>query len=162
MTIRRHRKKVAKRQKVFTIGLVVLTFLVGIVAGQWWSVTHSTINQVTSELQRTNFDLAKTKFEMEKVSKISEIHNNIEIFLLKIFDAYRKHSKIVQAADKNVSKNKKDKTQRELEIMWESEFLPLKDDLTQLENTLSELEKREPRDFNIFDHPPMMSRESKK
>src|SRR6266478_2944052 len=162
MTIRRHRKKVAKRQKVFTIGLVVLTFLVGIVAGQWWSVTHSTINQVTSELQRTNFDLAKTKFEMEKVSKISEIHNNIEIFLLKIFDAYRKHSKIVQAADKNVSKNKKDKTQRDLEIMWESEFFPLKDQLTQLENTLAELEQREPREFDLPATPPLMLGEKRK
>jgi hypothetical protein len=48
-----------------------------------------------------------------------------------------------------MSKNKKDKTKQELEMMWESEFSPLQDRLTQLENTLSELENREPRDFDL-------------
>ena len=65
----------------------------------------------------------------------------------------------MEAADKNVNKNKKEKTKRELEIMWESEFFPLKDHLTQLENTLSELENREPRDFDLPIPPFMMLRE---
>jgi hypothetical protein len=171
MTTWKHRKKAVKRQKkVLTIGLAVLTFLCGIVIGHWWGYKHSKVHQVAYELERTRADLTKAKFEMEKASKISDIHtskisdihNNIEVVLLKIFDVYRKHNKIVAAADKNVSKNKKEKTQQELEMMWESEFSPLKDHLTQLENTLSEVENREPRDFNLPVPPSMMLREIKK
>jgi hypothetical protein len=47
-------------------------------------------------------------------------------------------------------------------MMWESEFSPLKDHLTQLENTLSELENREPRDFDLPVSPSMLLREIKK
>jgi hypothetical protein len=90
------------------------------------------------------------------------MHTNIEAVLFRMFDAYRKHSKIVEAAAKNVSKNKKDKTKQELEMMWESEFSPLQDRLTQLENTLSELENREPRDFDLPAPPSTMMREIKK
>ena len=153
------RKKAAKRQKVFTIKLAILTFLCGIVAGYWSGYKHSKIHQLTYELERTKLDLAKAKFELEKVSKIPDIHNNIETVLLRFFDVYRKHSKVVEAADKNVSRNRKEKTKHELEMMWESEFSPLKDDLTQLENTLSELENREPRDFDLPAPPSMMLRE---
>jgi hypothetical protein len=170
MTTWKHQKKAAKRQKVFTIGLAVLTFLCGIVAGYWWSYKHSKVHQVAYELERTRVDLATAKFELEKASKISDIHtskisdihNNIEAVLLRIFDVYSKHSKLVEAADKNVSKNKKEKTKRELEMMWESEFSPLKDHLTKLENTLSELENREPRDFDLPTPPSMILREIKK
>jgi hypothetical protein len=167
MTTWKPRKKAAKRQKVFTIGLAVLTFLCGIVAGYWWGYKHSKVHQLTYELERTKLDLAKAKFELEKVSKvsdihiakISDIHNNIEAVLLRSFAVYRKHSKVVEAADKNVSKNKKAETKRELEMMWESEFSPLKDHLTQLENMLSELENREPRDFDLPAPPSMMLKE---
>ena len=166
-TWKQPRKKAAKRQKVFTIELALLTCLCGIVAGYWWGYKHSKVHQLTYELESTKLDLAKAKFELEKVSKmpaihiakISDIHNNIEAILLRFFDVYRKHSKVVEAADKNVSKNKKEKTKRELEIMWESEFSPLKDHLTQLENTLSELENREPRDFDLPAPPSMMVKE---
>ena len=169
MTTWRHRKKTAKRQKVLTIGLAVLTFLCGTLAGYWWGYKHSKVHQLTSELESTKLELAQAEFELEKVSKtsaihrakISDIHNNIEAVLLRIFDVYRKHSKVVEAADKNVSKNKKEKTKQELEIMWESEFSPLKDHLTQLENTLSELENREPRDFDLPAPPSMMVKESR-
>ena len=169
-TWRQPRKKAAKRQKVFTIGLAVLIFLCGIVPGYWWGSQHSQVPQLTSELERIRFDLAKTKFEQEQaaktaeihIAKISEIHNDIEAILLRVFDVYRKQSKIVEAAAKNVSKNKKDKTKQEVEMMWESEFSPLHDRLTQLENTLSALEKREPRDFDLSAPPSMMVREMKK
>src|SRR5215813_13171549 len=100
MTTWKHRKKAAKRQKVFTIELAVLTFLCGIVPGYWWGYKHSKVHQLTDELERTRGDLAKAKFELEKTlkisdihtSKISDIHNNIEAVLLRIFDVYRKHS----------------------------------------------------------------------
>ena len=156
MTPWKPRKKAAKRQKVFTIGLAVLTCLCGIVAGYWWGYKYSKVHQLTSELESTKLDLAKAELHR---AKISDIHNNIEAVLLRFFDVYRKHSKVVEAADKNVSKNKKEKTKRELEMMWESEFSPLKDQLTQLENTLSELENREPRDFDLPAPPSMMLRE---
>ena len=158
----KHRKKAAKRQKVLTIGLAVFTFLFGALAGHWWSSKHGTVQQVTHELERTQFDLAKAKSELEKMSKISDIRNNLEADVLQIFDVYRKHSKVVEAADKNVSKDKKEKTKRALEMMWESEFSPLKDHLAQLENTLSELENREPRDFDLPAPPPMMLKESRR
>jgi hypothetical protein len=156
-TWKQPRKKAAKRQKVFTIELAMLTCLCGIVAGYWWGSKYSKVHQLTFELETTKLDLAKAKSELEKVSKmpdihvakISDIHNNIEAALLRFFDIYRKHSKVVEAADKNVSKKKREKTKRELEMMWESEFSPLKDHLTQLENALAELEKREPRDFDL-------------
>jgi chromosome segregation ATPase len=170
MTTWKHRKKAAKRQKVLMIGLAIFTFLGGALPGYWWGSQHSQVPQLTSELERIRFDLAKTKFEQEQAAKtadihtakISEIHTNIEAVLFRIFDAYRKHSKIVEAAAKNVSKNKKDKTKQELEMMWESEFSPLQDRLTQLENTLSELENREPRDFDLPTPPSTMVREIKK
>ena len=166
-TWRQPRKKAAKRQKVFTIELAILTCLCGIVVGYWWGYKPSKVHQLTFELERTKLDLAKAQFELEKVSKlpaihiakISDMHNNIEADLLRFFEVYRKHNKIVEAADKNVSKDKKEKTKRELEIMWESEFSPLKEHLTQLENTLSELENREPRDFDLPAPPSMMLRE---
>ena len=164
------RKKAVKRQKVFAIELAVLTFLCGIVAAYWWGYKHSKVPQLTYELERTKLDLAKAKFELETVpkmsaihiAKISDMHNKIEAVLLRFFGVYRKHSKVVEAADKNVSKDKKEKTKRELDIMWESEFSPLKDHLTQLENTLSELENREPRDFDLPTPPFMMLRKIKK
>ena len=166
-TWKQPRKKAAKRQKVFTIGLAVLTCLCGIVAGYWWGYKYSKVHQLTYELERIKLDLAKAQFELEKVSKmqaihiakVSDVHNSIEAVLLRFFDVYRKHSKVVEAADKNVSKNKKEKTKRELEMMWESEFSPLKDHLTQLENTLSQLENREPRDFDLPAPPSMMLKE---
>jgi hypothetical protein len=46
--------------------------------------------------------------------------------------------------------------------MWESEFSPLQDRLAQLENTLSELENRAPRDFDLPAPPSMMLRKIKK
>jgi hypothetical protein len=163
MTTWKPRKKAAKRQKVFMMELAVLTFLCGIVAGYWLGYKHSKVHQLTYELEKTQRDLAQAKsqakLELEKVSKISDMHNNIETVLLRFFDVYRKHSKVVEAADKNVSKNKRKKTKQELETMWESEFSPLKDHLTQLENTLSELENREPRDFDLPAPPSMMLRE---
>ena len=145
----KHRKKAAKRQKVLTIGLAVFTFLFGALAGHWWSSKHGTVQQLTHELERTQFDLATAKSELEKMSKISDIRNNLEADVLQIFAVYRKHSKLVEAVDKNVSKNIRDKTKRELEMLWKSDFPPLKDDLTQLESTLSKLENREPRDFDL-------------
>jgi hypothetical protein len=170
MTTWKHRKKAAKRQNIFIIGLAIFAFLGGVLAGYWWGYKYSKVPQLTYELERIRFDLAKAKFEQEQeskianihTSKISDIHNNIETVLLRIFDVYSKHSKIVEAADKNVSKNKKDKTNRELEMMWESEFSPLQDHLTQLENTLSELENRAPRDFDLPAPPSMMLRKIKK
>jgi chromosome segregation ATPase len=170
MTTWKRRKKAAQRQKVFTLGLAIFTFLGGALPGYWWGSQHSQVTQLTSELERIRFDLAKTKFEQEQAAKtadihtakISEIHTNIEAVLFRIFDAYRKHSKIVEAAAKNMSKNKKDKTKQELGMMWESEFSPLQDRLTQLENTLSELENREPRDFDLPAPPSTMVREIKK
>ena len=176
MTTWKHRKKAAKRQKVFTIGLAVLIFLCGIVPGYWLGYKHSKVHQLTDELERTRVDLertrvdlAKAKFELEKAlktsdihtSKISDIHNNIETMLLRIFDVYSKHSKLVEVADKNMNKNKKEKAKRELKIMWDSEFSPLKEHLTQLENTLSELENREPRNFDLPELPSMILREIK-
>ena len=157
MTTWKPRKKAAKRQKVFTLELAVLTCLCGLVAGYWWGYKHSKVPQVTFELERTKLDLAKAQFELEKVSKmpaihiakISDMHNNIEAVLLRFFDVYRKHSKVVEAADKNVSKNIRDKTKRELEMLWKADFPPLKDHLIQLESTLSKLENREPRDFDL-------------
>ena len=169
MTTWKPRKKAAKRQKVFTIELAALTCLCGIVAGYWWGYKHSKVHQLTYELGRTKLDLAQAQFELEKVAKvsdihlakISDIHNNIEAVLLRTFAVYRKHSKVVEAADKNVSKNKKEKTKRALDTMWESEFAPLKDHLTHLENTLSALENRAPRDFDLPAPPSMMLRESR-
>jgi hypothetical protein len=162
MTTWKHRKKAAKRQKVLTIGLAVFIFLSGTLPGYWWGYKHSKVHQSTSELESIRFDLAQAKFELEKAFKIADIHNNIEAVLLRIFDVYRKHSKVVEAADRNVSKNKKDKTKRELEMMWESEISSLQARLTQLENTLSELENREPRNFDLPVLSSMMLREIKK
>jgi hypothetical protein len=167
MTTWKPRKKAAKRQKVFMIALAVLTFLCGIVAGYGLGSKHSKVHQVTSELESTKRDLAQAQSELEKVSKIpdmhtaklSDIHNNIETVLLRFFDVYRKHSKVVEAAEKYVSQNRKKKTKQELDMMWESEFSPLKDHLTQLENTLSALENREPRAFDLPAPPSMMLRE---
>jgi hypothetical protein len=159
----KHRKKAAKRQKVLTIGLAVLIFLGGIVVGNWWGSERSIDKQLTYDLEKTKYDLAMAKYELdrtrvdldttrlewEKISKVSDIRKNIEAIFLKIFDVHREHSKLVEAAEKNSSKEKRNKTKRELEVMWKQEFSPLKDRLAQLENTLSELENREPRDFDF-------------
>ena len=176
MTPWRHRKKVAKRQKVLTIGLGVFTFLGGLGAGDWWNSEHSMVKQLRYDLEKTQYDLnmAKhtldrtradldpTRVELEKISKISDIRKHSEAIFLKIFDLQRKYRKIVEAAEKNVQKNQRGKTQKELAVMWESEFFPLQDQLTQLEHTLAALEQREPRAFDLPTTPPMMLRESKK
>jgi len=176
MTPWKRRQKAAKRQKVLTIGLAVLLCLGGILAGDWWGSEHSIVKQLTYDLEKTqsDLDLAKhtldrtraerdtTRLEWEKISKVSEIRKNMEAIFLKILDVHRKHSKLVEAADKNVSKNKRDKAKKELEMLWESEISPLKDQLTQLEHTLAELEQREPREFDLPATPPMTLREMRK
>ncbi len=88
MTPWKQRKKTAKHQQVLTLGLAVLTFLCGTLAGSWWGYKHSKVNQVTSELERATFDLAKAKFELAKAGKIADIRNNMEAVLLKILDGY--------------------------------------------------------------------------
>ena len=172
----RHRQKAAKRQQVLTIGLAVLTFLCGIGAGDWWNSEHSMVKQFRYDLEKTQYDLNManhtldrtradldtTRVELEKISKISDIRKKSEAIFLKIFDLQRKYSKIVEAADKNVPKNKRGKTQKELEVMWESEFSPLQDQLTQLEHTLAALEQREPRELDLPATPAMMLGEKKK
>ena len=176
MTTWRHRKKAAKRQKVLTIGLVVFTFLCGIVAGDWWNSEHSMVKQLRYDLEKTHYalnlanhtldrtraDRDTTRVALEKISKVADIRKNSEAMFLKIFDLQRKYSKIVEAADKNVHKNQRGKTQKELEVMWESEFFPLQDQLTQLEHTLAALEQREPREFELLTTPPMTLRAKKK
>jgi hypothetical protein len=176
MTPWRHRQKAAKRQKVLTIGLVVLTFLCGIVAGNWWHSEHSmgkqlrydlektqyALNMANHTLDRTRADLDTTRVALENISKVSDIRKNREAIFLKIFDLQSKYSKIVEAADKHVRKHQRGKTQKELEVMWESEFFPLQDQLTQLEHTLAALEQREPRKFELPATPPITLREMKK
>lgn len=149
MTTWKHRKKAAKRQKVLMIGLAVFTFLAGTLAGSWWGYKHSKVDQVIATLERAHFDLTRAQFALEKSSKIADIRTNIEAVLLKILDVYSKQSKRVEAAENNTSKNTRDKTKSEREMRLESALSPLKDQLAQLEKTLSALEKREPRDFDL-------------
>jgi chromosome segregation ATPase len=149
MTTWKQRKQVAKRQKVLTLGLVVLTFLAGSVVSYSWGSKHSKVNQVTAELERTQFELANATVALEKASKIAGIRTNIEAVLLEILDVYSQQRKRVEVAEKHTNKKTRDKAQRELEMMWEAEFSPLQDQLTQLEQTLSELENREPRNFGL-------------
>ena len=49
-TWKQPRKKAAKRQKIFTIELAVLTCLCGIVAGYGLGYKHSKVHQLTYEL----------------------------------------------------------------------------------------------------------------
>jgi hypothetical protein len=143
------RKKATERHKLLKIGLAVLTFIFGILVGLWWNDKQSTVNQLTYDLVRTKADLEKAKFELEMTSRVSDIRNNIEATFLKILDLYRKHSTLVEAADKRSRKEDRDKTKREIETIWKYEFPPLKDNLIQLETMLANLENREPRNFDL-------------
>jgi hypothetical protein len=102
---------------------------------------------------RAQFDLTHAKVELDKASKISNIRHNIEAVLFKILDVNSKQSKRVEVAEKNMNKNTREKAKRELELRWASELSPLHDQLTQLEQTLSELENREPRNFDLLGPP---------
>jgi hypothetical protein len=146
----KQRKKVAKRQKLFRIGLAAVPFFLGVLVGLWWNDTQSTVQQLTYDLMRAQFDLAQAKVELDKASKISNIRHNIEAVLLKILDVNSKQSKRVEVAEKNMNKNTREKAKRELELRWASALSPLQDQLTQLEQTLSELENREPRNFDLL------------
>jgi hypothetical protein len=146
----KQRKKVAKRQKLFRIGLAAVPFFFGVLVGLWWNDTQSTVQQLTYDLMRAQFDLAQAKVELDKASKISNIRHNIEAVLLKILDVNSKQSKRVEVAEKNMNKNTREKAKRELELRWASALSPLQDQLTQLEQTLSELENREPRNFDLL------------
>lgn len=146
----KQRKKVAKRQKLFRIGLAAVPFFLGVLVGLWWNDTQSTVQQLTYDLMRAQFDLAQAKVELDKASKISNIRHNIEAVLLKILDVHSKQSKRVEVAEKNMNKNTREKAKRELELRWASALSPLQDQLTQLEQTLSELENREPRNFDLL------------
>jgi hypothetical protein len=150
MTTWKQRKKVAKRQKLFRIGLAAVPFFLGVLVGLWWNDTQSTVQQLTYDLMRAQFDLAQAKVELDKASKISNIRHNIEAVLLKILDVNSKQSKRVEVAEKNMNKNTREKAKRELELRWASALSPLQDQLTQLEQTLSELENREPRNFDLL------------
>src|SRR5262245_30281243 len=99
---------------------------------------------------RAQFDRAQAKVELDKASKISNIRHNIEAVLLKILDVNSKQSKRVEVVEKNMNKNTREKAKRELELRWASEVSPLQEQLTQLEQTLSELENREPRNFDLL------------
>jgi hypothetical protein len=163
------REKAAKRRKLLTLGLAVLLFLGGIVARDWWSAESSTVKQLTYDLEKTTYDLERAKYdlertrvdldavrlELEKTSKISDIRKNIEVRFLKILDVYSKQSILVEAANKNSSKEQRDKTIKELAMLWKQEFPPLQENLTQLESALSALENREPRKFTIPVMEPM-------
>jgi hypothetical protein len=74
---------------------------------------------------------------------------------LKILDVYSKQSILVEAANKNSSKEQRDKTIKELAMLWKQEFPPLQENLTQLESALSALENRAPRKFTIPVMEPM-------
>ena len=150
MTTWKQRKKGAKRQKLFRIGLAAVPFFFGVLVGLWWNDTQSTVQQLTYDLMRAQFDLAQAKVELHKASKISNIRNNIEAVLLKILDVNSKQSKRVEVAEKNMNKNTREKAKRELELRWASALSPLQEQLTQLEQTLSELENREPRNFDLL------------
>jgi hypothetical protein len=150
MTTWKQRKKVAKRKKLFRIGLAAVPFFFGVLVGLWWNDKQSTVQQLTYDLMRAQFNLAQAKVELDKASKISDIRNNIDAVLLKILDVNSKQSKRVEVAEKNTNKNTREKVKRELEMRWASELSPLQDQLTQLEQTLSELENREPRNFDLL------------
>jgi hypothetical protein len=150
MTTWKQRKKVAKRKKLFRIGLAAVPFFLGVLVGLWWNDKQSTVQQLTYDLMRAQFNLAQAKVELDKASKISDIRNNIDAVLLKILDVNSKQSKRVEVAEKNTNKNTREKAKRELEMRWASELSPLQDQLTQLEQTLSELENREPRNFDLL------------
>jgi hypothetical protein len=150
MTTWKQRKKVAKRQKLFRIGLAAVPFFFGVLVGLWWNDTQSTVQQLTYDLMRAQFDRAQAKVELDKASKISNIRHNIEAVLLKSLDVNSKQSKRVEVAEKNMNKNTREKAKRELALRWASELSPLQDQLTQLEQTLSELENREPRNFDLL------------
>ena len=153
MTTWKQRKKVAKRQKLFRIGLAAVPFFFGVFVGLWWNDTPSTVQQRTYDLMRAQFDLTHAKVELDKASKISNIRHNIEAVLFKILDVNSKQSTRVEGAEKNMNKNTREKAKRELELRWASELSPLQDQLTQLEQTLSELENREPRNFDLLGPP---------
>jgi hypothetical protein len=150
MTTWKQRKKVAKRKKLFRIGLAAVPFFFGVLVGLWWNDKQSTVQQLTYDLMRAQFNLAQAKVELDKASKISDIRNNIDAVLLKILDVNSKQSKRVEVAEKNTNKKTREKAKRELEMRWASELSPLQDQLTQLEQTLSELENREPRNFDLL------------
>src|SRR5262245_6806733 len=107
------------------------------------------------ELERTRGALDATRVELEKTAKISDIRKHIEVSFLKIFDVYRTQSTLSEAANKNSNKEKRDKTIKELAMMWKQEFPPLQENLTQLESTLAALENREPRQLTIPVMEPM-------
>ena len=165
----KRRAKAAKRRKLLTLGLAVLLFLCGIVARDWWSAEDSTVKQLTYDLEKTTYDLGRAKYELErtrveldttrleleKTSKIADIHKNMEVSFLKILDVYSKQSTLVEATNKNPGKEKREKTTKELAMMWKQEFPPLQEHLTQLERALSEIENREPRKFTIPVMEPM-------
>ena len=153
MTTWKQRKKVAKRQKLFRIGLAAIPFFFGVLVGLWWNDTPSTVQQRTYDLMKAQFDLAHAKVALDKASKISNIRQNIEAVLFKILDVHSKQSKRVEVAEKNMNKNTREKAKRELELRWASELSPLQGQLTQLEQMLSELENREPRNVDLLGPP---------
>jgi len=153
MTPWKQRKKVAKRQKLFRIGLAAVPFFFGVFVGLWWNDTPSTVQQHTYDLMRAQFDLAHAKVALDKASKIANIRQNIEAVLFQILDVNSKQSTRVEGAEKNRNKNTREKAKRALELRWASELSPLQDQLTQLEQTLAELENREPRTFDLLGPP---------
>jgi len=153
MTPWKQRKKVAKRQKLFRIGLAAVPFFFGVFVGLWWNDTPSTVQQHTYDLMRAQFDLTHAKVALDKASKIANIRQNIEAVLFQILDVNSKQSTRVEGAEKNRNKNTREKAKRALELRWASELAPLQDQLTQLEQTLSELENREPRNVDLLGPP---------
>ena len=153
MTPWKQRKKVAKRQKLFRIGLAAVPFFFGVFVGLWWNDTPSTVQQHTYDLMRAQFDLTHAKVALDKASKIANIRQNIEAVLFQILDVNSKQSKRLEVAEKNRNTNTREKAKRALELRWASELAPLQDQLTQLEQTLSELENREPRNVDLLGPP---------
>jgi hypothetical protein len=131
--------------------LVILTFIFGVFTGNWWTYKQSNINQI-------NYELEKTKYELEKVQKISGICQNLEEDVFKIAGLYKKHDDLSRELDKYPDNRKEIvDIRREIDSMWKYEFPRLVKNITKLEDMLSKLENREPDkfDFRVPPNAPM-------
>jgi len=125
---------------------LVLTFVVGLLigGGGMWRWTQKEVKQARTELETTTYHLNITRYELDKLQKITDLRKELDTNLTKILDVNRRSD------EGNNAENGKNKKSMEVQRISKNNISLLSGNVVQLEEALAKLENREPRKFDFL------------